>query len=71
MVYNATFKKIVQLNRGGQFYWWRNPEYVEKIKLKNKQKDINVANNPQFLYFYQILTSYYKLKIKLEDAHGN
>ena len=31
MVYNATFKKIVHLYRGGQFYWWRNPEYVEKI----------------------------------------
>jgi len=43
-----------------------------KIKKKEKRKkDINVANNPQFLYFYQILTSYYKLKIKSEDAHGN
>jgi len=21
---------IFQLDRGGQFYWWRNPEYLEK-----------------------------------------
>ena len=21
---------IFQLNRGGQFYWWRTPEYSEK-----------------------------------------
>jgi hypothetical protein len=28
-IFNATFK-IFQLNRGGQFYWWRNPEYQKK-----------------------------------------
>jgi len=29
MVFNATFNNI-HLYRGGQFYWWRNPEYLEK-----------------------------------------
>jgi hypothetical protein len=30
MVFNTTFNNAIQLCRGGQFYWWRKPEYPEK-----------------------------------------
>jgi hypothetical protein len=31
MVFNATFN-----NRGGQFYWWKKPEYPEKTPTCRK-----------------------------------
>ena len=30
MGFNATFNNISVIYRGGQFYWWRKPEYPEK-----------------------------------------
>ena len=36
MVLNATFNNIsvTLVYRGGQFYWWRTPEYPEKTCCK-------------------------------------
>ena len=31
MVFNATFSNNSVIYRDGQFYWWRKPEYLEKI----------------------------------------
>jgi hypothetical protein len=29
MVFNATCKILFQLYHGGQFYWWRKPDYPD------------------------------------------
>jgi len=33
------FSTILQLNRGGLFYWWRKPEYPEKATVLSQVTD--------------------------------
>jgi hypothetical protein len=41
MVFNATFNNISVTNvyRGGQLYWWGNPEYTEKTTSLSQVTD--------------------------------
>jgi hypothetical protein len=49
MVFNATFNNISAIYRGGQFYWWRKPEYPQNtIDLSQ------ITDNLYYIMLYQV-----------------
>ena len=52
MVFNATFNDISVIYRGGQFYWWRKPEYPEKTtdppQVKPPKRALTIVNENDY-----------------------
>jgi len=53
-VFKATKETIFQLYRGGQFYWWRKPEYPEKTTDLPQALSHNVVSSTQRLNGFEL-----------------
>ena len=58
---------IFQLYRGGQFYWWRKPEYTEKTTNLSQVTDKLLSHNGVHLALIEIRTH----KIQQPYDHGH
>jgi hypothetical protein len=63
---------IFQLYRGGQFYWWRKPEYQEKPKSLLKARN-NICYYIRVRLCYslrRLMTAYAYIEIAIEQLNG-
>ena len=61
----TTLSTIFQLYRGGQFYWWRKPEYLEKTT------DLWQVNVRQTLSHYVVSITPRLSGIRLRNVYGD